>query len=319
MKEDGDSPYLLDLQNNTRYELPSKPAGIFFAGAEVSPDGKNLAYVEDTLNTEKQITRQKIWIVNASGKVLASKTILPEVLSREWHWLDNERLEIPSINRTPKDGTIIVFNPFKNDWQYLSNQLPNFYDAYDVDPVWWLVTYNPKLDLVAYLGRADGINLGITIRDISSEKNIWQYPAIPLAYPKWLSFNERFLIFVEKQLYLINRDGDVISLSDLVDKNILDFASSPNGRFIAFWNGNNGRKGDLMVYDVSENQIIDYCINSDSVEYGDISVWSADSKQFVTSVYSKNSEATILVDIERADAYEIPGEMKPVAWMYSDK
>lgn len=65
-------PNLLDIQSGSVNELPAERAtpGLY-GGTQVSPDRNMLAYLEDIQNSQKNISDQILWVVDAHAKVLA--------------------------------------------------------------------------------------------------------------------------------------------------------------------------------------------------------------------------------------------------------
>lgn len=227
-----ESPYLLDLQTLLRYDLPltQKENRLALFGNDVSPDGESLAYIE-RVQTAQPIN--KLWVIDANGQVLAGQSISQNLLFGNYHWLDDKQLQLLFF-QSRKDGTVALLDPFTNDWKYLTNQLPNFYDDYELSRSSWLVDYNPNLEWVVYLGNIGDYGLGPIVRDIAANKTIWQMSGTFAGanIPSWSPLGNELAVVVNGQLYRISRDGTAIPLPDLgADSEIAGFSWSPNGQY----------------------------------------------------------------------------------------
>jgi dipeptidyl aminopeptidase/acylaminoacyl peptidase len=321
-EKDDSSMFLLDLESGNRHELPFRSDALAFFGTAVSPDGNNLAYVENIYNGTTKPARQRIWIVDATGQVQATKTTYPEILSSEWNWLDNRMIEFQSRVITWENGSIILYDPFSQDWRYFSDEIPDFYNFQDRSMIWWLVDYSPDLSVVAYLGRMDDGGPGVIVRDLVTKVTIWKAPGLPYGIPRWSPAEDQIAVVMSGQLYLVDKTSRIIQFPELAFGNdILNLSWSPNGQYIALWAGHDERmKADLMIYDTKASQVVDFCL-TDNGRYNGFPVWSPDSRQFVVKMFLDDSgisqPSTVLVDIQNNAAYEISDDKSPLEWMNS--
>jgi WD40 repeat protein len=318
-----DPIHLLDLQTGEQYSLPflqTKHNLVSLSGLHVSPDGTKLAYVEDILNQNRDTTRENIWVVNAKGTVLASQTIDAIILSGKWRWMDNESMQFQLLKVTPQDGTVIIVNPFTKVSKYVSNQLPYYYQYFDIVSPSWSVDYNPNLEWVVYLGNIGASGQGPIVRDVVAGKTIWQaagsFPTINV--PDWSPTGDQVAVLVDGNLYRIKRSGQVTELPGPGDGgNIMGFSWSPDGRYFILLVRYElpTLKGYLMLYDVQANQVIDSCIEDDSLNNLNLPVWSADSRQFFFR--TNQTGIPMLVDIQQKSAYKLPEQTEILGWMNS--
>jgi hypothetical protein len=322
-----ESSYLLELETKSRYPLPLKKTNKTFPPIMyVSPNGYYLAYVEDIQNESGDIIRQNIWVVDSKGTVLTDQPINPELLFSEWRWLDNDRLELNFRSVTPKDGTVVIFYPFKNKWEYLTNKLPNFYQYFDLKPPWWLIDYNSDLEWVVYLGQLEEVYTGVILWNVKSEEIIWQYadPNASIKVPKWSPSGTEVAVIVGGHLYLIKRNGDITITPDLgADSEIMGFVWSPDGNYIALLVRYNRPQldGYLMFYDVQNKVIVDYCLQSDNLSGGYLPLWLENGQQIFFELISMKDDipqqTPIIVDIKKENVYQLTKDIMPLAWMNS--
>jgi hypothetical protein len=319
-----ESPYLLNLQTGDRYELPlDDKVNSALYGVHSSPDGKKLAYIEDIQNNAKERVKQKIWVVDTNGSVLSSQEINSDILFRDWRWLDNENLHFNFRTITPEDGVVVLFNPFTKDWKYLSNELLDLFPYFDVHRTSWLVEYNPNLEWVVYLGDKGGYESGPIVWDLESNKLIWHLWGDSFQdIPQWSPAGDELAVVVDGYFYRVNRDGQSISLPEIgQESKIVGFSWAPDGLKIALLVQVNQpeKDGYLMLYNIQDNQVVNYCIESDNLTSVFPPVWSLDSQlvSFRTVIMKDDGpwETLILLDVKNKAAYKLPEAMEPLAWM----
>jgi dipeptidyl aminopeptidase/acylaminoacyl peptidase len=316
---------LIDLETSSSYEVPTMQKDPYrLSDMHLSPDRTTLAYYENFLNANGEYEKSIMWVTNTRGEVLAQMTLSSRDAA-QFHWLDNDHLQIYS-QKTYRDGTIGILNPYSGEWQQLTNDLPNLFQIRYTELIPWLVEYNRDLDLVVYLGQSDDGKSGPVVWDISAQKIIWQYldAGTNYAIPLWSPTSKEVAIVTnDGQLYVIDEDGLVNQLPELgTQNNVRSFSWSPDGNVIAFWNAyDNFERSRLMIYDTRTNQVTDFCITAEETSGSD-PVWSPDSQMFFAHVPiikddGSFSSATILVDIAQNTAYSLSREPKPLEWMNS--
>jgi WD40 repeat protein len=320
------SAFLLDLETGTQYPLPFKTGEFIpLPVLRVSPTGKYMAYVEDVQNLSGDIVKQVIGVIDNKGTVLISQSVNPEILFTNWRWLD-ERLEFNLDSMTPEDGTVAIYDPFMNEWQYISNKLPNFYEYYDLDRSRWLVDYSSSLDRVVYLGQINGQGIGSILWDTNLQKVVWQTDqrkAI-IKTPRWAPSKNIVAVIKDDHLFLIDQDGKVNTSPGLGEEfEIMNISWSPDGNYIAMLvrSTNSDRSGGIFLYDVRYNQIIDYCIKNDDTVGIFSPLWSENSQYVVFDIIENYSDGPrnkqILIDIKEHQAHQIAEDFYPLEWVSS--
>lgn len=313
---------LLDLQTTNHYNAPlatkkDEQAFLPLYGMDASPDGNNLAYTEFIQDQSGKSIKDIIWVIDARGRVLMSEAINPNIAFSDWHWIDNKRLEFP-LSKAKIDGNVAIFNPFEDQWEYLSNRLPDFFQAFDLYPSRWRVDYSPDLEWVIYLGQITRDTSGPIIWDVVSQKTIWQASGsfVGNYVPQWSPSGREVAVVVEGVLYRINRSGQVSSppLSD--ENQVVSFSWSPNEKYMALLvrNEKDSMQGRIMLYDITSDQVIDFCIPEDSLREYDPPLWSIDNQMFVYRLSLSGTE--LLVDVENKIAYKLR-DTGVLAWMNS--
>lgn len=306
--------FLLDLKSGNEYKLPSQSEQVVYFGFQVSPDQNMLAYIEGLQSDSGQVDKTVFWIVNARAEVLQKITFnLSELYNLRW--LDNQNA-IFYIDQTPKDGTVMIFNPFTREQRYISNELPEYYTESHLFPgLSWLIEYSPDLEWGVYFGRVETGKLGFLIRDFTHGQTVWQTADVIGEYqkPVWSPNGDEVAVVASGHLYLVSRDGTAKSvevLNEYQQTQVSKTSWSPDGRYLSFWNFSN-----LIIYDKQTNQVIDPCVTN---EYPDYPVWSSDSQQLVVSAYL--NEGGILVDLQKMVTYKLltlVDTVYPIEWMNS--
>ena len=235
-----DAPlYLLDLQSGEQYNLPLMSNDSTISGIEASPDRNWLAYREIVESPTGTISQQ-LWVITAKGQVEA--TVNFEENWYWWRWLNSESIEI-YVSDTLL-GTVVVLNPFSGERRELAPSFPDIYNF--IDQPSWTVMYSPDLELVVYLSNPSPDQpSGVVIWDILSQRVLWQLaaPFTSSHPPAWSPLGHQVAAIVGGDLFLINRNGQVVTLPSLEElDSIEEFNWSPNGRFIAFWAGSSSNR-----------------------------------------------------------------------------
>jgi hypothetical protein len=319
------SIYILDLETNTRYTLPlKKQHNLFIPPMHISPNGNYLAYIEYIENDSGG--DHIIWVIDSEGVVLVNQSINFNILFREWRWLDNERIEFNVQSLTTKDGTVVIYYPFKDEWQYLSNTLPNFFQNFDfvLFPTNWLVNYSANLEQVIYLGQDD---VNPILWDTSLDKVIWHIsvPNASTRIPRWSNAGDKVAIPYEGSLYIIDIDGKITKAPDLGQNfEVMRIAWSHDGNYIVLLVRVRDNQSEIeyyiMLYDVQNNQVIDYCIESGNLLRVEPPVWSNNSQFFFSDLIvndEKFQTSPILVDVKKNSVYLLSDGLIPLAWMNS--
>ena len=321
------STYILDIETNTRYSLPLESQhNLFIPSMHISPNGDYLAYIESIENDSGYVGRI-IRVVDSEGVVLANQLINFDILFREWRWLDNERIEFNVQSITTKDGTVAIYYPFKDEWQYLSNTLPDFYQYFDfvLSPTSWLVEYSANLEQAIYLGIIDE-SVGPILWDVNLDKVIWQTsaPNALTRVPRWSISGDKVAIPQDDNLYIIDIDGKITVTPDLgQDYAIMRITWAPDGNHIALLVRYSQPEIEhyIMLYDVKNNQVIDYCIESGNLLSVRSPLWSNNSRFLFsylgTTADKKLQNSPILIDTKKNSVYLLSNELIPLAWMNS--
>ena len=307
-------PTFLDLQTNQKYEAPIISETVFLEKA-ISPDRKLLATIDFSRdNYDVRYLR----ILNARGEVLEKTTFeIPNL--HNIRWLDNQNLLLDT-SLTPRDGSVLLFNPFTRRQFTISNEMPFFWETSELAPmVRWLVGYSPNLEWGIYWADDDSGSLsasseyyfGPIVYDFSRSEPIW-IPSDPLVtnLPKWSPDGNHVVLDSRNQVYIVTRDGNVTPLLDESNPNhVFGSLWSPDGNKIAFWNNDS-----LMLYNILDGVLHDLCITlAKTFPYA----WSPDSRFILISAYT--GENGTLIDIQENLIYSIVAslEIHHPEWMTS--
>jgi WD40 repeat protein len=317
-----DNPFLFDLKTGTRYALPfTRKRFEQGNGISLSPDRHSLAYLETLTDEAGTPVKEKLRVVDARGGVLAQITFNRTDLYLT-RWLNNQALQFNLMNGLLGDASVLVFNPFTGEQSTISSELPQL-DYADLPlETWHGIEYGSNLDWVVYLAiRTDEPQIHpIIIWDMNAKKILWESPNQG-SEPAWSPVSDEVAIAVSNQLYIIEHSGQAKLVYDDPKNNLIShIAWSPDGEYITFRVFPvSDPKESLLVYNTQTGQTIDYCIPSDFVD--DTPVWSPDSHQLVVPVRKENNgslvDLSLLVDIEKNTAYQIPITMSPSIWMNS--
>lgn len=313
------SPTFLDIQTNQKYEAPTIPETVNLEKS-ISPDRKLLATIDFSRdNYDVNYLR----ILNARGEVLEEvKFDIPDL--HKVRWLDNKNLLLYTY-LTPRDGTVLLFNPFTRRQIFVSNEIPNFYDQSELSPFdpLWLIEYSPNLEWGVYMASNDsggitmsaspGFYLGPVVYDFSRHQPIW-IPVDPIVpyLPKWSLDGNQVMLDSNNQIYIVTREGNVTLLLDETNPNhVFGSLWSPDGNNIAFWNNDS-----LMYYNLLNDTMYDLCFTPGADRVFPF-VWSPDSRFIFTPAYA--GENSTLIDIQDNIIYSVTAslEIHYPEWMIS--
>lgn len=321
------SPILLEIQLNTVYEIPlTSETSYTLPDGSVSPNRDLLATIEIVLNDSRQFEKMYLLVFNAQREVL--ERIVFEIPGLyKIRWLDNENILLYTAN-TSRDGTVLLINPFTKKQNYITNELPKFFDESDLlfPNMKWLIEYSPNLEWGVYLKRDNsgdiatafpsGPDISHAVYDFSTNKAIWipMYPTDFSEEPKWSPDGNKVVIEANNQFTIVTQDGTLQPILDETETNYVKFPEwSPDGRYIAFWNINR-----FMIYDVQENTLHNLCINTHADFRTPIFVWSPDNHYIFIGADSETN--SVLIDVEENKIYNAstnPIFYYPVGWMNS--
>ena len=314
--------YLLDLSNGTRYEFSYSQDPLHGSGMQVSPDGNNLAYNEDILDTSGKSISRKLWVINARGEILVNKSFGIYEFG-QFRWLDDRYLQVYT-DQTLEDGTVAIFDLDTEKLNLFSPSLPSFHRRSDAAPPIWIVEYSPNQEYAVYYGDFENTNMSPMMSNLITQQVIWQFPARgrTRGIPLWSPMGNQVAMLIDQQLYLVDTNGQVVELPKLKKgNNIFKHTWSPDGSHIVFWAARDQEtRADLMVYDLDSKQVIDYCIEADN-PFGSVPVWSTNGLLFTVTVVKRDANSTssfrLLVDVQKNVIYKISKEMQPLEWMNS--
>lgn len=316
---------------------------------EVSPDWQWVAY----LTAIKPGQRQSQLIVQSfDGKV--QKKIDSNIIGNVKAiagWL-NDQYIVLELKGNENTARLTAVNPFTSEQKNLPTDFPNIYNN---DPwswgAWGRTLYSPDYRYVIYpsTDRENGQAIDV-LWDMNSHKKI---TAITvgitgnlLEAPQWDPGAKMFAVEVAggnvDDLYSANVDGDgtiteltnILNLFPNVTTQINGWSWSPDSRSIAFWldiyqdnSLDNLSQERLLVLNVETGNIVDYCVQADSIQVpitsrlrGPMPIWSPNGKfLLVENWQSKNQSQLIIIDISKNIGYEVAKDVYPFGWMVSDK
>lgn len=304
---------LLNLQTNVEYKVPPVAGDVFNYRWAISPDGNLLAISDNLQNANGQSGKMILSVLNARAEILEKITFKMAGFSNI-RWLDNQNI-ILYTTQTPKDGTVIFFNPFTRAQRNISNDLPDYYfENYLLPGISWLIEYSPSLEWGVYLGRTQTGKLGFVIRDFANGQTLWQIEDSIGEYqrPIWSPVADEVALVASGQLYVVDRSGHAKPiLNEKQQKQVEQPSWSPDGRYIAFWN----IYDSLMLYDSQSEEVYDLCYKGDHLSP---LIWSPNSRQI--AIPADLGDNSVLVDIQKSRVYKltaIPEIIYPVGWMNS--
>jgi WD40 repeat protein len=326
--------YLLDLHNMRRQLLPPGTPGSTFvldwAGQTISPDRKQLAYIE------RVASGSKLHLVTSDGQQQPVRDWPDNQLWEPIGWLDNHRLSL--VSAEGDDGAVTVLDTLTGDAQEITPTFPAVSPngtllGFD-DSVIPFVIYDPTLTRAVfkrYLRSQD--RSSYELWDVQATKMLWErfvrgYESRPI----WAPDGKRFAVIYNQEsekldpimphaaLYLIDRNGQEILLADFV---IGDLAWSPDGHFIATWWGHPlymGNPSPLAIVDVTgkESTVFEFSNGFTSITYP---IWSPDGQWIAFNGYVGESvpddapNSVIVLNIAQRRAFEIVKDVLVSGWM----
>jgi hypothetical protein len=291
----------------------------------VSPDRKLLAY---------QVFHENWLIVTTfDGKEQPIHISWEEDWGGIKGWLDNQHLQIYI------EGGLLVLNPFTGERRELPDNFPDLREPIGSGADWWDISYNPTLTRAVY-SRDPGDVHGnrIVLWNMQTVQAVTYLTSRNNPYggePVWSPRGDEFVMTLEDydetkaslsdELYRVSQDGQitrVTNLSAYYNKlvSVQKYSWSPEANQIAFWVWygwkDSFQKDQLAVLDLDTLQVMSYCIDGAAV--GDHPVWSPDGKQLIIEGrIDKDRLGTILVDLDRKQAFQIAGYFRPAGWMVS--
>ncbi len=317
---------LLDLSTGKQIKLPylnNNGCG----GFHISPNGSYLSYVENIQDDQGQFTKENIWVVDSKGVVISSLLRDLDILSSEWRWLDNERIEF-NTRQTAVDGTVGIYYPFIDEWKEVKVQLPDILtsSSYDLYHPFWIVNYSKDMDWAIYLSNNKDHGMIPILYNIAKQEIIWQGaydPDLPILneygdLPKWSRSGDEIAMVDHGEIYIIkqNGKGNKTQIFDTRNK-ILAFSWSPDGHYVSLFTKIEGtpERRNLMLLDLQTNQVIDYCLEDNAISEDFPPIWSPNSQMFY---YYSDSGTTIFVDTKQQLAYKLTEVPVPILWMSSE-
>lgn len=312
--------YLLDVKTGDKIPLAQETNIDLFYGT-VSPDGKWLAYLQDTYDQSRsKILKKELVVATGAGQLY--KTIPWE---DNWlyliQWLDNQRLVIIRNRNTGNEpyklDSVIVLNPFTAQQQEFLPDYPNIYTILKPTTLWGYydaarTIYDPTLTWVVYAGAPTAYSnttlVTIELENTQTGKTEAQLFAKPLLYgsvPQWSPDGEQFVTHLDPtlngdlsiryvggfELYSVTRDGQVSRLTYLTTQYIAteyNDSWSPDGRRIAFWltfaekdKDNSNLVERLAVLDTTTGEVTDYCLLGETYGSDLKPIWSPNGQYLV--------------------------------------
>lgn len=308
------SPYLENLEENTKYSVPLYGGGVLYNYDEywsVSPNGEWLAYIDVIVDTSERMAKTKgysLRVIHSSGHSL-SMDYWPVSFQTIYGWVDNQSLLLGLNNRE------IVLNPFSGKWYEIKDSawLKGMYASSlrrDVKQ------YSPHLDQIIvrledHSELRDADSGKIIIGDSSLgffSRNVWSPDGVMLA----LVMND------ENVIHLFQENREILKV-DLAQVGLF-----PNNNGHVYfsnleWSLNHQKLlvetfDASFVMDVDKQEIYDICFVDKDLEK---SMWfksffySKDGQYVVTPVLLRVSDFTfqsfdVLIDIKNMRAYKLP-------------
>jgi hypothetical protein len=200
---------MLDLQSGQEYPLPLTRKTQTFSG-NISPDRKYFAYTEPNQAFSNTI----IWVISAKAVILVKQTVDDYLFNLRW--LDDEHL-LFDTKETENQAKIVVFNLKTSKFNVVAHELPELFTQRDIG-LYWRVSYSPDLQKVLYIemSKVDRMLHPIYL-DLVSQKILWEAPPLEsVGEPLWSPDGQQFALEVNRDLYIIGTDGQVV---DILKKN----------------------------------------------------------------------------------------------------
>jgi WD40 repeat protein len=288
-------PYLENLEDHTRYEVPLKGGGMFtsYSGDfAVSPDGKYLAYIDSYFNSEFRIEKRVLRIIKSSGHSLPM-----DYWPVDWQWLigwiDNRHIAIFTGNKE-----ILILEPFTGEWKKL--QQPSWLDnpAYDYSG-YEGPFYSPSLSSVLVKPDYSIFEL----KDFRTGERLYMGNGSPIRWYLDWSADGSILAIGGNVLNVIIDNKQLIEFktSKLGIDIVESLKLSPDGQKLVFTSDWSGK---LFLFDVKQLKIRKLC--SDEFNYWRNPIWSPDSRFVVQEAHKPGFEQfDILIDTQQMHAYKL--------------
>ncbi len=323
------------LENfQTRQQILIAPQdGNVFHDFRVSPNGNWIVYLEDTLNSAREILERRVILLSADGTI--KKSISTKITFGISRWLDPEHVVLTTGGQFP---TQIVLDPFDETSKEISYKID---DGYNLMPNgdWQgqsFVVYNPGLTQLVYAG----LPADLVLVNLKNQQVAGRISPAPIAdsVPKWSPEGDKFVtayldLFnsgpgnLKEELYLVNGNGELSQLTYLAEyyrySHILSYEWSPDGQYIAFWLETDEKtrgKVQLSVLDTMNSMVVNYCVLG---TYKQTNVpppifWSPTSQQVaVQSVNPLDSESQqiVVLDVLKEKAVKITEKAALHGWV----
>jgi hypothetical protein len=284
------TPYFENLDDHADYIVPFKGGGLFGEFA-VSPDGKQMAYIDKYYNSNDDIEKRILQVIKSSGHSLQM-----DYWVEDWQWIigwvNDQELALFNARKE-----IIVLNPFTGAWREMSKPDWLMYD----DNSWYKIpAFSPTLEWILirqydYSALKD-VQTGETILQPDDGSNMtWSANGLLLAV---ISNNTINLIDNGKQTKRIN----IAKLSGSSIRARL----SPKGGDLAFTANyySPSFKSEFFLLDIDKLEIKKLC-ETESIPWT-YPVWSPDNRFVIQAAsLSYDEEFDLLIDTQEMRAYKL--------------
>jgi hypothetical protein len=315
--KDGNPDYFWDSDKNLLFPVPVLQIGTAFGGV-ISPNKRWVAFEIHYLDGNGNVVERRLEIFDAHGSQISA---MP--WENEWGalrgWLNNKSLYSEGYGENL--GTIFVIYPFTNQTQRVLPSFSNIYDGYP--PAVWSVLPNSDLTLTMYPNHSSQEDrTGYTLWDMVAGEKVWNRSSrtAPSSLPFWSPDQTQIGMIVEEstalgnqaEIIIVDASGNLVLATGFSLEHsyvfIGNYASwSPDGRYLFFWLsigsiGSPPQTTSLVMLDVNENNVIDFCIRS--YGSGNKLIWTQDKQRLIT--WSDEVESNILIDFVDGKAYLFP-------------
>jgi len=316
---DNNPSYFLNLKDKSTKIVPDS-----FYGAQVSPDGKILAYFEHQENPNGS------WGNLVVTNDFINKQIVP--------WKESWFLKGVGINGNlfilnTHGGSLpsfVLMNPKGNKEIEIAPDFPDIETNYYAGESWFPV-YSPDGTKVVYPRISQTSR--IALWDIKKQRDIATLFSINNPYglePTWSPDGKYFVMALENmyvenlnypahELFLGNASGQTRRLTYLADffndtVRIGYYTWSPDNIHIAF-QVEHGETAQLAVINITTDELTVYQLNGYFVDHNP--VWSPDGKYILIDGRFKDSNDywTLLVDLEKNRTMKTAKKSFPVGWV----
>jgi Tol biopolymer transport system component/subtilase family serine protease len=242
--------------------IQSFDLGVNVYGASISPDGRMIAYLDDSY---------AVWLKNLANK--EQTQILPQAYSVLWSPDGRKIAYITSDNR------ISLYDMGTQDTSSLTEDA----NVYETSPSW-----SHDGTKIAFISNRGGYS-DIWIKDLLSGSLTQMTEQKNLSYAKLSPDGKKVAYFEYKDLYVVDLLGQASTVDLETDSTSVDW--SPNGNKVAFISNKNGNY-DVFVFDIdtqSPTQLTDSPQRKWSVS------WSPDGTEIGFSQWEANGTVSIMV------------------------